>query len=219
MTSIYNYQVLDLLGEIASFQRSKLPKHGRPGSRVTIFPSRKNSAPVVCESLLEAAFCLELERRSDVLRYEPHPFTITINTDGTRYTPDFLVRFINGDERLIEIKNEHSVQVNAITGRIMRFIELFAEQGCLLEYLPAGRFYQKIKMQNLHYLYHGAYENHGEASLTIRAMLKQAPPIRRTISHLLENNIKPAAIAHALFYRHIQCNILKPISPISLVWS
>ncbi|CAN7543134.1 TnsA endonuclease N-terminal domain-containing protein [Pseudomonas sp. LjRoot263] len=219
MTSLSFTHTQDLLASIAICNKCTLPKHGRHGSQVTIFPSRKNKAPVFCESRLEAAFCLELERNSKVLNYDAHPFTINFIGTKYRYTPDFLVRLGSGKEQLIEIKNDDSYQDKAITGRITRYIELLAEQGCILEYLPAAKFYGKVRTPNLYYLYHGAYCSQGTAGASIRTLLTQCAPDRRPIRCLTDNGYSFEDVAHALFYRTIHCDIFKPLCLTSLVWS
>lgn len=219
MTSINLARIPNSLATIATCKKCNLPKHGRKGSQVTIFPSRKNAAAVFCESRLEAAFCLELERDLNVFKYAAHPFTIHFMGGRYRYTPDFLVQFRNGKQVLIEVKNDHSYQDKRITGRITRYVEYLAEQDCILEYLAAEQFYGEVRTPNLNHLYHSAYSSRGAASASIQTLLTQSAPNGQPISFLIENGYAPADIAHALFYRSIRCNILRPLSPTSLVWS
>ncbi|WP_137806985.1 TnsA endonuclease N-terminal domain-containing protein [Pseudomonas sp. G(2018)] len=218
MTSIDLSRIQNRLANIAICTKCKLPKHGRKGSQVTIFPSRKNAAAVICESRLEAHFCVELERSRNVLQYEAHPFTIHFMEGRYRYTPDFLVQFTDGEQKLIEVKNDHSYQDKNITGRITRYVDWLAEQGCILEYLPAAKFYGKIRTPNLIRLYHGAYSSRGSASSSIRTLLTQCVPNRRPIDFLIDNGYAPEDIAYALFYRAIHCDIFKPLCLTSLVW-
>lgn len=219
MTSINVAQIPNLLASIATCTKCKLPKHGRSGSRVTIFPSRKNAETVVCESRLEAAFCLELERNFDVEQYTVHPFTIHFISSRYQYTPDFLVQFRDGKQTLIEVKNDHSFQDKVITARITRNVERLAEQRCILEYLPAAKFYNKVRTPNLNHLYHSAYSSRGAASASIRTLLAQSAPSGHPISFLIDNGYTPADIAHALFYRTLRCDIFKPLGLTSLVWN
>ncbi|MGY2413080.1 hypothetical protein [Pseudomonas pergaminensis] len=205
------------LANIATFTTCRLPKHGRHGSRVTIFPSRKNNAPLMCESLLEAAFCLELERRADVLCYKTHPYSLTFVTAKIRYTPDFEVTFSSGNQHLIEVKNDQSFECQKIRSRLSRIIELLAEHDCMLECLPLHHFYDTTRTTNLEYLYHHAYSNNGAADRSIHnylAQQSQAVALRQ----LLQNTFGPTDIAHALFYKVIQCNISRPITEKSMVW-
>ncbi|WP_247256422.1 TnsA endonuclease N-terminal domain-containing protein [Pseudomonas moorei] len=219
MTSVNLTRIPNRLASIATCKKCNLPKHGRKGSQVTIFPSRKNAAAIFCESRLEAAFCLELERDLNVLKYVAHPFTMHFTGGRYRYTPDFLVQLTDGEQKLVEVKNDDSYQDKVITGRITRYIDWLAEQGCTLEYLPAAKFYGKVRTPNLNRLYHNAYSSHGDAGTSIRNLLTKCAPNRRTISFLIDNGYAPADISHGLFYRTIRCDIFKPLRLTSFVWS
>ncbi|MDN7144022.1 hypothetical protein KC131_25590 [Pseudomonas sp. JQ170] len=217
MSSINLVSIERQLANVATFTACRLPRHGRHGSRVTIFPSRKNNAPLMCESLLEAAFSLELERRTDVLCYQIHPYTLKFVATKVRYTPDFQVTFTSGSQQLIEVKNDKSFECKRIRARLSRIIDLLAEHDCVLECLPMCNFYNATRTSNLEYLYHLAYSNDGGAGRAIRHLIAQQPqaiPLRQ----LLQNKFTPAEIAHALFYQVIQCNISKPITLESMVW-
>ena len=205
------------LAGTAAFSRCRLPRHGRHGSHVTIFPSRKNNAPLVCESLLEAAFCLELEHRTDVLRYQIHPYTLFFEAANIRYTPDFHVAFANGDQLLVEVKNDQSLKCQRIRARLARVTELLAEQGCLLECLSMQQFYEATRSINLEYLYHLAFGDRGAADRAIFRYLAQQPQAI-TLHELMQQPFDPASIAHALFYKAIHCNLRKPITGHTMVW-
>lgn len=219
MSSVNLTRIPNRLANIATCKKCNLPKHGRKGSQVTIFPSRKNAAAIFCESRLEAAFCLELERDLNVIKYVAHPFTIHFVGGRYRYTPDFLVQFTDGEQKLVEVKNDHSYQDKVITSRVTRYVDWLAEQGCTLEYLPAAKFYGKVRTPNLNRLYHNAYSSHGDAGTSIRKLLTKCAPNRRPISFLIDNGYAPADISHALFYRTIRCDIFKPLRLTSFVWS
>jgi hypothetical protein len=216
--SLINLETIQhrLAGDV-TFIECRLPRHGRHGSNVTIFPSRKNSAPLMCESLLEAAFCLELEHRSDVLCYQIHPYTLVFEAANIRYTPDFQVTFANGDQHLVEVKNDQSLKCQKIRARLARITELLAEQGCLLERLSMHQFYNVTRISNLEYLYHLAFGNSGSEDKAIRHYLAQQPKAI-TLHELMQTPFDPTDIAHALFYKTIHCNITKPITGHTMVW-
>lgn len=205
------------LADSVSFIGCRLPRHGRHGSHVTIFPSRKNRAPLMCESLLEAAFCLELEHRADVLCYQIHPYTLCFEAAHIRYTPDFQVTFANGDQHLVEVKNDQSLQCQKIRARLARVTELLAEQGCLLECLSMRQFYGATRTTNLEYLYHLAFGDSGAADSAIGRYLAQQPQAI-TLHELMQQPFDPTSIAHALFYKTIHCNLTKPITGHTMVW-
>jgi hypothetical protein len=217
MHSINELRLQERLTSIATIGPCRLPRHGRRGSRVTIFPSRKNSAPLMCESLLEAAFCLELERRTDIVCYRIHPYTLAFEKARIRYTPDFEVTFASGAQQLIEVKNDQSFQCQKTRARLFRIMELLAEHDCLLECLPMHQFYEATRTANLSYLYHRGYSSYGHTDSAIRRYVaQQAKPI--SLRQLLQTPFEPADVAHALFYRIINCNIRAPITTATKIW-
>ncbi|HDS1769538.1 Tn7 transposase TnsA N-terminal domain-containing protein [Pseudomonas putida] len=217
MSSINCADIQVRLRSVADLSSSRLPRHGRHGSRVTIFPSKKNGAPLMCESLLEAAFCLELERRADVASYKIHPYTLNFKNSKYRYTPDFEVTYTSGAQQLIEVKNDESFECIRTKSRLLRITDLLAENDCLLECLPMRCFYNAARAINLDYLYHRSYSSNGLADRAIQDHLSkqgQATPIYK----LLENAFNSIEIAHALFYRAVECNLRKPITVKTLAW-
>ncbi len=211
MNNVITSGLLEQLSEIATAVEAVSPSHGRMGSRVTKFSSRKNRTVVTCDSLLEAAFCLELERRNDIVHYETHPYTLKFIGTNYRYTPDFLVCFANGSQRLVEVKNDQSYEDKAISVRITRYAELLAAQGCMLEYLAASHFYQKIRSANLAFLYHQSFPSHGEGTAKLCALLasRQQPT---SIGDLLNLAFLPGNIAHAVFYGALDIDLSNAIT-------
>lgn len=217
MSSINPPSLHDRLTNIATIEPSRLPRHGRHGSRVNIFPSKKNNAPLMCESLLEAAFCLELERRTDVASYRIHPYTLTFTPAKTRYTPDFEVTFVSGVQHLIEVKNDQSFADQRTKARLSRIIDLLAEQDCLLECLAMNHFYNLIRATNLNYLYNRGYNSNGGADTEIcRHIARLDKPI--SLEQLMKASFEPTDVAHALFYKAIKCDMQKLITDRSMVW-
>ncbi|MFI8607824.1 Tn7 transposase TnsA N-terminal domain-containing protein [Pseudomonas sp. NPDC077649] len=211
MTTLITGGVVEQLTEVATAVEAVHPRHGRMGSRVTKFSSRKNRSVVTCDSLLEAAFCLELERRNDVVNYEAHPYTLKFIGTNYRYTPDFLVFFTNGSQRLIEVKNDQSFEDKATSARITRYADLLATHGCMLEYLAASHFYQKIRSANLAFLYHQSFPSNGEGTDKLCALLasRQQPT---SIGDLLNLGFLPGNIAHAVFYGALDIDLSNAIT-------
>lgn len=211
MTTLITGGLLEQLSDVATAVEAVHPRHGRMGSRVTKFSSRKNRSVVVCDSLLEAAFCLELERRNDVSHYEAHPYTLKFIGTNYRYTPDFLVCFANGSQRLIEVKNDQSFEDKATSARITRYAELLAMHGCMLEYLAASHFYQRIRTANLAFLYHQSFPSQGESTAKLCALLasRHQPT---SIGDLLDLAFLPSNIAHAVFYGALDIDLSTEIT-------
>lgn len=69
----------------------------RVGSRVSFFPSKKNSGMISLESSLELAHVIEFERDLDVCKYQTQAIKIFI--DDTHFIiPDFIVKKLNSYE-------------------------------------------------------------------------------------------------------------------------
>lgn len=217
MPSVNYVDIKVRLGAVADLSPSRLPRHGRHGSRVTIFPSKKNGDPLMCESLLEAAFCLELERRPDVARYQIHPYTLNFRGSKYRYTPDFEVTYLSGAQQLIEVKNDESFECFRTKSRLLQITEWLAEYDCLLECLPMRHFYHPIRTINLDYLYHRGYSSTARSDIAVRRYLAQkkgAIPLQQLLCSVHEAR----EIAHALFYRAIVCDLCKPLTSNTMVW-
>lgn len=204
-------RMIEQLRDAVYATESPIPRHGRMGSLVTMFSSRKNASVIACESLLEAAFCLELERRTDVVDYETHPCTLNFIGTRYRYTPDFLVCFADGSQRLVEVKNDQSYSDKATSARITRYSEILAEHGCMLEYLAASHFFCRTRSLNLAFLYQQAFVCNGESTNRLRALMdtRQSP---MSIGQLLHLNFLPSHIAHAIFYGSLDIDLSQKIT-------
>lgn len=211
MTSLITGRLVEQLCEVATAVKAVPARHGRMGTRVTKFSSRKNRSIVSCDSLLEAAFCLELERRNDVNHYEAHPYTLKIIGTNYRYTPDFLVYFANGSQFLVEVKNDQSFEDKAISARISHYAELLATRGCMLEYLAASQFYQRVRTANLAFLYHQSFSSQGDSTAKLCALLasRRQPT---SIGDLLDLAFLPSNIAHAVFYGALEIDLSNAIT-------
>ncbi|MDF2152886.1 TnsA endonuclease N-terminal domain-containing protein [Vibrio sp. CAU 1672] len=77
-----------------------------PNKNVFKFASVKNKESVMCESSLERDCCYHFEYDREVVHYESQPEGYFYEYCGKRfpYTPDFLVTYIDGDCRFVEIK-------------------------------------------------------------------------------------------------------------------
>lgn len=211
MTTPSANRMIDQLREVASATESAPPRHGRMGSLVTMFSSRKNASVIACESLLEAAFCLELERRIDVIHYEAHPCTLNFHGSKYRYTPDFLVCFADGSQRLVEVKNDQSYNDKATSARIARYSEILAEHGCILEYLAAEHFFRRDRTHNLAFLYQQSFHCSGEGTNKLLTLIasRQAPT---SVGQLLDLNFLSSHIAHAIFYSALDVDLSRKIT-------
>jgi len=75
------------------------------------FPSLKMAKMIGCESRLEADAALLFEWTPEILRYYPQPCHV-YPSDGVntfRYTPDFLLEFVDGRTAYVEVKPQNKL--------------------------------------------------------------------------------------------------------------
>lgn len=79
--------------------------HSGQGFRAK-FASRKNRRMVRCESLLEMHFLYLAEFARNVVSFDEQPVTIGYHLNGRmrRYTPDFVLRWRDGNQWFVEVK-------------------------------------------------------------------------------------------------------------------
>jgi len=80
-------------------------------SCVGYFKSYKNDKQLAFESILERDFFTVLEFDNNVISYEEQPFQIKYTLKGvsTRYTPDILVIYKDGSQKVFEVKYQNSI--------------------------------------------------------------------------------------------------------------
>lgn len=83
-------------------------------SCVGYFKSYKNNKQLAFESILERDFFTILEFENDVMSYEEQPFRINYQLNGvsTRYTPDALVTYKDGLQKVFEVKYQNEIDSN-----------------------------------------------------------------------------------------------------------
>lgn len=205
------------LSSVATFREYKEPRRGRYGSNVAKIPSRKNNCTITCESLAEAYFCLELERRKDIGSYISHPITICFSDSRYRYTPDFLVQFTNGQLALVEVKHDSSYQEPDVKARISRYAEILDQHGWSLEHLAMGDRLPFAMISNLQFLYHASYQSKGCQSENIRSWLMTNSDRRNCLNDLVNAGYTCSDIAHALFYRFAIVDLKLPINQMTVI--
>ena len=185
---------------------------GRYGKHVTHFPSRKNRGPIACETILEADFCLELERAPYVTRYEAQPFSLVLTGKKKRYTPDFASQLADGSVVVYEVKTDIAASDPLIHQRILFYQEQIALCGHTLECVLESQFRHPIRTQNLRQLYHQSF---GLETSTLQTLLDHVKSDKRCeiqVQDLLNEHFSPSNIAYAVFYRYILADLKKPFS-------
>lgn len=187
-------------------------RSGRHCKHVTFLPSRKNGGTVVCETLLEADFCLELERLPFVRTYEAQPFTLTLKKGRKRYTPDFAAKLHDGTIVLYEIKPDSALNDSLTYERLSFFKSLFAECGYALECVLESQFRHPIKTLNLQILYQQSMGASRQSASIVNALINSAPQQKLSVEELIATHVPRHDIAYAVFYRLVLADLYRPFS-------
>lgn len=94
-------------------------------------PSQKNGRSTPCESMLEGSFARFCEISPLVKNYEVQPTKETFWLEGIQrsYTPDFLVRFVDGSEAWFEVKPRDRIDVPHIASDLQAIANSFSRSG------------------------------------------------------------------------------------------
>lgn len=189
---------------------------GRPGQQTVHFPSLKNRGVVVCESRLEADFCLWLEYDAEVVSYQPQPKTVPLFVDDAtyRYTPDFLAVYFTGEEKAWEVKPRGVYQWPAYLRKIAAAKEYFAAQGQRFELITDETIRRQPHLRSLRWLYAHAHCVSPRACRDVGDCLN-AMGGASTLGCLLEQAapVSLGAIAEAIFSGHLQIDLETPLGP------
>ncbi|MCY1445427.1 hypothetical protein D9M71_619400 [compost metagenome] len=188
-------------------------RRGKRGKRITHFPSRKTGRTVTCESLLEADFCLQLERSTAIRYYEAQPFSLLLINKTKRYTPDFAAQLYDGRIVLYEIKTDTAICDTIIISRLNFYKSIFAECGYPLECIPASLFRHPVKSFNLRLLYHQSYSANQSSLKKTLQHAKAVCSSRLTVQLLVDTGIPAQDIAYAIFHQHLHADLKRPFGP------
>lgn len=185
---------------------------GRYGKHVTHFPSRKNRRSIACESILEADFCLELERAPYIASYEAQPFSLVLKGKKKRYTPDFAAQLTDGSIVIYEVKTDISALEPLTHERLRFYQEQIALCGSFLECVLASQFQHPIRTQNLRQLYHQSFGVEKCKSTELLNYTNNKSNCKLKVQDLLIAGFTPSDIAYAVFYSHFIADLKKPFS-------
>lgn len=204
-------------------RRTKVPLPPLPPRKVSkghfakylvSFPSRKNNRNVVCESLLEANYCIRLEHSQDVVSYRERPTTIQLS-ESESYTPDFFVER-QSSETYTEVKPDFRKTGERYRRKLNKAtIELY-RHGYVLEYADEESINCGELLSNLKTLYfHSFAISKEEYDYALRQIGTLQDPA--TLQSLIEDlQVTPKSIYRLLFEGKLLVNLHKPLSLNSL---
>jgi len=189
---------------------------GRPGSRVTFFPSRKTGGPIACGNLQQADYCVHLEYRQDVLTYQCRPPTVCC--EALRYKADFLVVLNSGPAVYLKFLPSHD-QPGALIGHHKQAVEtMLRDRELLFRWLVPGDLPHPLVSYNLRYLYHHSFGSSPRAARQVRTRVTAMPEQRATFEALLAGGAAPADISHAIFLDELRINFEQPLTPQTMIY-
>lgn len=189
---------------------------GRPGSRVTFFPSRKNGGAVTCGNLMQAEFCVQLEYRRDVVSYQCRP--PTLRKDDLRYKADFLVALNGGPAVYLKFLPPDN-QPSALTQQRIQAVEaMLAEHDLEWRWLTRADLPEPLAGYNLRYLYHYSFGSSQRAARRVQAQVDAMAEQRATFETLIACGAAPADICHAIFLDELQINLKHHLTPQTMIY-
>ncbi len=195
-------------------------KNGHFGKHIVYFPSLKNSRQIVCESKLEADFCLLLEFDQSIISYHPQPITISTVVGDTRkrYTPDFLIKRRYQKDLYVEIKPDAQLLTNDYLEHILQARRQFRKRGANFLLIDAKKIRTHHKLNNLRTIYSRIHNTTKLEDDYLQDYLKETL-FPCSIKRLVSNPNAPTlnAILKAIFTHKLYMNLDEPISPTSTV--
>lgn len=168
------------------------------GKNLVYFPSRKNNQQMICESQLEADFCLLLEHSRETVSYQCQPETLALTQINHRssYTPDFLVETCE-TKFYVEIKPDKTKLHTPYLERILAARSMLQDRGSDLYLADDKEIRSGNKLKSLQRLYsrsfnvaHAEYEHlldqirRTTGEFTLEEFLNSLPYISHSAKYL-----------------------------------
>ena len=129
-------------------------------SCVGYFKSYKNNKQLAFESILERDFFTLLEFQNNVVAYEEQPLKIQykLKAKNTRYTPDVLVTYNDGSQKIFEVKYQSDLDSDS---KLQHKISVLKEEIARQMSLPLETFtdaqIDQVYLKNCIFLYKNAF--------------------------------------------------------------
>ncbi len=129
-------------------------------SCVGYFKSYKNNKQLAFESILERDFFTLLEFQNNVVAYEEQPLKIQykLKAKNTRYTPDVLVTYNDGSQKIFEVKYQSDIDSDP---KLQHKISVLKEEIARQMSLPLETFtnaqIDQVYLKNCIFLYKNAF--------------------------------------------------------------
>jgi len=189
---------------------------GRPGSRVTFFPSRKMGKPVACGNLMQADFCLHLEYRRDVKGYECRPDTL--QSEGLRFKADFLLT--RQDDSLVYVKLPNAFQGDSGSPEWKQKIkDLLLDDSATVEWLLPEDMPRSVVSSNLRYLYFYSFGSQQRAVRHLCELVSGLEDRCATMETLLTGGTCTQDLCQAIFQGALSVSLEQKLSLRTVVYA
>lgn len=189
---------------------------GRPGSRVTFFPSQKCGDSIACGNLMQADFCVHLEHDHDVKTYECRPPTLRIG--HTDFKADFLLTLDDGS---LEYR-KFLLPDDQIYGRFPERKEALETQlrtlGSALHWLTPAEIPSPRLTSNLRYLYHHSFSGTRAGAKKVCRHVMGLVEQRATVDALLISGATAQDISRAIFSGDLCINFEQQLNRQTMVY-
>lgn len=190
-------------------------RRGRLGRNTIYFPSIKNRAQLVCESALEADYCIWLEWDKDVKAFYPQPYTFrwTDRREKMRYTPDFYVIHLSSANHFSEVKPDFDRTARKFKRTLESFMAHEEHQDVHLKLADRTSIQQPILLHNLKRLYNLMHRVTAWEVDHLQEFVLSHPD-KMTIGECLTSKNPPTmrALSKALFSGELLTNLNEPLT-------
>ncbi|KAF0254739.1 MULTISPECIES: hypothetical protein [Pseudomonas] len=198
----------------------KVPRHplnkGRPGSRVTFFPSRKAGHPIACGSLIQADLCVHFEYSRNVKTYECRPAIVRFN--DISFKADFLVTLNSGSVSYLKLLPGEVTSEESDTESRQKIELRLLDDGVKIVWLKPAELPSPLLTSNLRALY---YYSFGSNQQAVRHVCKYVLGLKEqcaTVETLLTSGACTQDIYQAIFSGALYVRLDQKLSPQTMVY-
>ncbi|MBF8644068.1 hypothetical protein [Pseudomonas pudica] len=204
---------------LGSSHVQKVPRQplnkGRPGSRVTFFPSRKLGHPITCGNLTQADLCVHLEYSSEVDSYECRPAILQF--EGSHFKADFCITLSDGSSSYLKLL-PYNVQYQEHDDECHKLKLRLRDEGITVAWLASDDLPSPLQTSNLRCLYYYSFGANQRLAQSLCKYVMGLKGQRATVEMLLAYGACTADIYLAIFLGGLHVHLDQKLSPQSMVY-
>ncbi|MCE0975196.1 hypothetical protein [Pseudomonas putida] len=198
----------------------KIPRRplnkGRPGSRVTFFPSRKAGHLIACGSLIHADLCVHFEHSRNVRTYECRPAIVRYS--DISFKADFLITLNSGSVSYLKLLISEATSGEPDPESRKKIECRLLDDGVKVVWLKPADLPSPLLTSNLRALY---YYSFGSNQQAVRHVCKYVLGLKEqcaTVEALLTNGACTQDIYQAIFSGALYVRLDQKLSPQTMVY-